>query len=75
MASLEPGLSLQDFFTTEVRLFRADVDLALRGGLYMPAVGMAHSRDADEQLPVPLDLSSAPSTAPPVCPSGSLSDS
>jgi hypothetical protein len=28
----EPGLLLQDFFATEVQLFRADVDLTLRSG-------------------------------------------
>jgi hypothetical protein len=63
MTSQESGLLLQDFFTTEVRLFKADVDLALRGGLCLPAANMARSDDAAQQLPVHLDLSPSAPTA------------
>ncbi len=58
MTSQEPGLVRQDFFATEVRLFKADVDLALRSGLVLPAPA---SRVQEVQDGPPADLGQWPS--------------
>lgn len=38
MTSHDPGSLQHDFFATEVRLFRADVDLTLRSGMWATSV-------------------------------------
>lgn len=66
MRSREPSTALPDFFTTEVQLFRADVDLASRSTLCTPLSSPIPSHDggclptAGPVLPPSSDVAGVP---------------
>jgi hypothetical protein len=53
MTSQEPDPVHQDLFAAEVQLFQADVDLALRSGLVLPAPA-PRPQEIEDRLPADL---------------------
>ena len=64
MTSRESGFLLDDFFATEVRLFRADVELTLRSGMCAPVAATAETVDLGEEPSADLGMSQIPATLP-----------